>query len=44
MLDPSAELNRKRKTEPELKPDADLEPLDKAKLDLEQKLDATAEK
>ena len=34
----------KRKLVPELQPDGDLQPLDKAKRDLEDKLDATAEK
>ena len=30
--------------QPELQPDTDLNPLDKAKLELEKELDATAEK
>ena len=40
----SADFISKPKTVPELQPDADLDPLDKAKLELEKKLDATAEK
>lgn len=36
-------VKRKPEPEPELRPDSDLEPLEKAKMDLEKKLDATAE-
>ncbi len=37
-------VKRKSTPAPELRPDSELEPLDVAKLDLEKKLDATAEK
>ena len=40
----SAEFILRPKRGPELRPDADLDPLDKAKAELLKKLDATAEK